>query len=580
MPFFNDIFVNIYYIGGVEVLYYENFDLDNLITPIKIDRFCQLMKQAEYDPNEIEFLRKGFTDGFSIGYKGDMDAKLISNNLPLRVGTETDLWNKVMKEVKLKRFAGPFKEIPFKEHYIQSPIGLVPKDNGRDTRLIFHLSHPKRSGKSVNENIPEHLCRVSYPEFDEAIRLCLKEGVGCKISRSDAQSAFRNLCIRPQDFWLLIMKAKCPINGQVYWFVDKCLPFGSSISCSHFQHVSNGVAHIVQYQMSKPNINYLDDFFFAALRKHLCNLQTKTFIKICKEIGLPVNLDKTFWGTTLLVFLGLLINTVTQTVSLPTEKIQKGKFLIGSILQRKNKKVTVLEMQKICGFLNFLGKAIVPGRAFTRRLYTVTGNDKLKPHHHIRLNRENRADLETWLTFLQNPNTFCRPFMDFTKIYMADEINFYTDSSGVIGYGGVCNDRWMYGKWEKNFLKKFKPSIAYLELFALTAGVLKWISLFKNRRVILFTDNKSVRDMVNTTSSNCANCMVLIRMIVLKSLLENVRIFAKYVESSKNKYADLLSRDRIPEFKSLCLRTKREISNTNDNVPDELWPMDKLILKN
>ena len=35
-----------------------------------------------------------------------------------------------MKEVEAKHYAGPFKTIPF-ENFIQSPIGLVPKDNGK-----------------------------------------------------------------------------------------------------------------------------------------------------------------------------------------------------------------------------------------------------------------------------------------------------------------------------------------------------------------------------------------------------------------------------------------------------------------
>ena len=47
-----------------------------------------------------------------------------------------------MKEVKLGRYAGPFPTIPYEEDFIQSPIGLVPKDQGCDTRLIFHLSYP------------------------------------------------------------------------------------------------------------------------------------------------------------------------------------------------------------------------------------------------------------------------------------------------------------------------------------------------------------------------------------------------------------------------------------------------------
>ena len=47
-----------------------------------------------------------------------------------------------MKEIAEKRMAGPFEDIPF-EHFIQSPIGLVPKDGGKKTRLIFHLSYPR-----------------------------------------------------------------------------------------------------------------------------------------------------------------------------------------------------------------------------------------------------------------------------------------------------------------------------------------------------------------------------------------------------------------------------------------------------
>ena len=50
------------------------------------------------------------------------------------------MWCKLMKEVGLGRVAGPFDTIPF-NYFIQSPIGLVPKDGGLETRPIFHLSH-------------------------------------------------------------------------------------------------------------------------------------------------------------------------------------------------------------------------------------------------------------------------------------------------------------------------------------------------------------------------------------------------------------------------------------------------------
>ena len=172
---------------------------------------------------------------------------------------------------QLGRYAGPFRAIPYQDNFIQSPIGLVPKDGGKDTRLIFHLSYPRGKGFTVNENTPKEDCSVQYPDFDEAIKLCTNEGRNCKISKSDMKSTFRNLGIWPGHFRYLIMKAESPLDGQVYYFVDKCLPFGASISCSHFQRFSNAVKHLVVHRTNKSLVNYLDDYLFAALMAQACN---------------------------------------------------------------------------------------------------------------------------------------------------------------------------------------------------------------------------------------------------------------------------------------------------------------------
>ena len=158
-----------------EILYFENFDLDSVVTPVDVETYERLLIQSGYNRNKTIKLVNGFRNGFDIGYSGPTDVKQTAANLPLTVGDEIDLWNKVMKEVKLKRFAGPFKKIPF-DSYIPSPIGLVPKDNGKDTRLIFHLSYPRNKSKfngtcpkSLNANTPKELCKVKYPEFAEAV---------------------------------------------------------------------------------------------------------------------------------------------------------------------------------------------------------------------------------------------------------------------------------------------------------------------------------------------------------------------------------------------------------------------------
>ena len=226
------------------------------------------------------------------------------------------------------------------------------------------------------------------------------------------------------------MKAKNAVDNKMYYFVGKCLAFGAAISCSHFQRFSNSVAHIVKHRTGKNLVNFLDDYFFAALLKLVCNGQVHTFLSVCSEINFPVSLEKTFWATTRLVFLGFLIDTMAQVVSIPADKIMKAQMLIGEILSKESKKTTVKQLQKITGFLNFIGRCIVPGRAFTRRMYAYT-KGKLQPHHHVRINTELRLDLEMWTFFLNHPSAFCRSFMDFSLEILADEVNMYSDAAGM-----------------------------------------------------------------------------------------------------------------------------------------------------
>ena len=146
---------------------------------------------------------------------------------------------------------------------------------------------------------------------------------------------------------------------------------------------------------------------FVQLMKLACNGQVHTFLEVCNAICFPVCIEKTFWATTRLVFLGFLIDMVAQTVSVPEAKITKSLTLIESIVQVKSCKVTVKKLQRLCGILNFIGRCIVPGHAFTRCLYTYTSGNKLKHYHHIHVNAEMKIDLDLWSTFLEHPAAFC-----------------------------------------------------------------------------------------------------------------------------------------------------------------------------
>ena len=139
---------------------------------------------------------------------------------------------------------------------------------------------------------------------------------------------------------------------------------------------------------------------FIAVTAVICDGMVKQFLLVCGIMGCPVSIEKTEWASLCLTFLGILLNGRTLTLSVPTEKCHKALSMLDYAIQKR--KITIKEVQQMTGLLNFLNKAIVPGRAFTRAMYSklATKNRKtgqiLKQHHHIGLNKEFALDCKVW----------------------------------------------------------------------------------------------------------------------------------------------------------------------------------------
>ena len=204
----------------------------------------------------------------------------------------------------------------------------------------------------------------------------------------------------------------------------------------------------------------------------------------------------------------------------------------------QKRKVTIKFVQRLSGTLNFLNKAIVPGRAFTKGMYDkLKVRDKkgriLKQHHHVNLGGTFIKDCLVWKQFLtdgQQPG-LCRPFIDVNGFLDAKELNFYTDSSlgRTKGMGGIFNNRWIWAKWGTDFIDEQRPSIAFLELYALVAAIVTWGRLPElcNTRVVVFCDNKSVRDMINIYASGSPQCLKVGADFILGLLEEQPQGFRK-----------------------------------------------------
>ena len=395
-----------------------------------------------------------------------MDRKDEADNIPIwEVGSPIEMWNKIMKEVKEHRYTGPFTSPPF-DHYVQSPVGVVPKAEGK-TRLISHLSYAfgkDEHQQSINHHILDRLCSVKYNDLDCAVRNSLKildlfwgkNALGTETlyyAKSDCSSTFRVLPVQIGQRCPLVIKMKHPITHKMCYFVDKCLPFGASISCAICQEFSNVLKPMSEWRIKvimkvTPALtNYLDDFLFVAISIIICNGMMRQFLWVCKFIGCPVSMEKTEWAMPILIFLGILMNGKMRTLSVPNDKKDKAIQLLTEAVNKK--KATIKKIQKLTGTLNFLNRAIVLGRAFTRGMYShlKLRNDKgkiLKQHYHVNLSRDFVMDCKMWLQFLRevgpNNQRLCRPFIDlYSMTHGAHTLCFYLDTSRSksLGMGAI-----------------------------------------------------------------------------------------------------------------------------------------------
>ena len=336
-----------------------------------------------------EILSQGFEIGFRLGYSGPRRPRL-SDPLPSVRRNPSVAADKILKEAQAGRIAGPFHSPPFPTLQC-SPIGLVEKQEKGTYRMIHNLSHP------VGASINELLSVVKYTSFDSAVDIVSSMGTGALLAKTDIKSAFRLLPIYPGDFDLLGFT----FNGQYYF--DKMLPMGASISCSLFEKFSTFLDFsIKRITKSDGIVHYLDDFLFTA-KGHTndCERLLTSFQGMCDQLGVPLAPEKTVAPKTVLCFLGLEIDSVRRQVRIPSEKLMKLKAQLRMAMSSRELKVR--QAQSLVGSLNFVCRAVAPGRTFLRRLIDLT-KGRSDPEGIVHVGKGAKEDLSMWLTFLDGFN--------------------------------------------------------------------------------------------------------------------------------------------------------------------------------
>ena len=392
-----------------------------LPSPLINRQTLELLLSGYHDKH---FVIEGFLHGFKLHYTGQCISSFLNNHASAERNVNI-LQQKINHEIHLGRVAGPFNAPPF-HPFIVSPLGLVPKKEPDTYRIIHDLSAPK--GYSVNEHIADEFVTVSYEIFDYVISLIQSIGYGCLMAKADIKDAFRLLPISPEDYKLL---GFC-VNGKYYY--DKYLPMGCRTSCQAFTRFGGALHWILITLYNVLSVSHiLDDFqFFGPSGTHACMHGLSSFRHLCHQLNVPIKESKTVYPSTKVILHGIEVDTIAMTMCLPVEKLDKLNTMLNSYL--KLFKVTLRQLQQLLGLMNFACKCVVPGRAFMRRLINLTIGLK-QPHHHVRVNKEAKQDLQVWVHFLQQYNG--KTIILDSQWFTSQTLHFYTDAAASKGFSCV-----------------------------------------------------------------------------------------------------------------------------------------------
>ena len=509
-------------------------------TPLKLHAFMQLLRDYE-DKVIVAEIHDILSYGASIGFTGSHHSRFTPNAVSAIKHADV-LRKSILKEVANGFTVGPFLNPPF-SNFVVSSLGVRPKKKLNVVtgyRIIMDLSRP--FGDSVNCGIDKNRYSVRYAKFDDAIALCIKAGKGALLGKMDIKSAFRLVPVRPEDWHLL------GFSFDDRYFFDVVLPFGSRSSPYLFCLFSN-VLHwsFSQSKKDDPLVHYMDDYLFVGPPDSpLCQVYMDDFCVLCGFTGVPLAGDKTEGPAPVIVFLGIVIDTINQTISLPAGK--KDEIMAILDVWRMKKTATKFELQSLIGHLMFAAKCIPAGRAFTRRLINCLS--VFNSSNQFVVSNDIYEDILWWREFLPKWNGSCS-FMSPSWLY-PNQTHLYTDASSKIGMAAYLNGKYFHVKWS-DFSNLNSPSIELLEMLPIFAAVSVWAESFRNKRIIFHCDNLPCVQAWARLASRNAAVMSLIRQMIMIAATHNFAINILHVAGTSNEIADALSRFQKARFLNLTV---------------------------
>ena len=485
------------------------------------------------DQEFAAYIYDGLINGFRVGFNYNL-SQLNPNhsNHPSALAHKHDVEERIAAELSAGRLLGPLPAHLLSLVHL-SPIGLVPKAHTNKWRMIVDLSHPANG--SVNDGILSSLCSLHYASVDDAVRIIQTLGVGTELVKLDVKDAYRIVPVHPADYHLLGISWE----GNIY--VDRALPFGLRSAPKIFNAVADILGWVFSQSGIRHHLHYLDDFLLlGAPHSREAAQALDIALKVFDSLGIPVATHKTEGPSTILIFLGILIDTKRFELRLPEDKLTRLQEMMRQWAGRRT--CTRKELESLVGHLSHAATVITQGRTFLRQLFALLSLDRAN-YHTIRLNSGAKADLLWWRTFLQHWNGL--------SFFPAPHpsIEIISDASGGYGCGAFSLVHgWFQIEWPDSW---HTITITAKELVPIVVAAALWGKHWGRACVCFTCDNMAVVSILKSRSSRDPLLTHLLRCLAFYAALHHFHFTAEHIPGVLNTAADAISRNNSALFSSL-----------------------------
>ena len=491
-----------------------------------------------WDHQIIDLLQYGFPLDF------DRNCPLIATetNHASALHNNTHVLEYIREELQFEAILGPFSEKPIDMHV--SPLMVRDKQDSSKKRTIMDLSWPK--GASVNDGILKDTYlgtdyTLTYPSIDHITQSLVDLGPAAKIYKIDISRAFRQIKIDPSDIDLLGFK----IENQ--YFLDRSVAFGFRHGSQIFQRCTDAIRYIMADHGFPTLWNYIDDLIYTGLPSQI----HKSFAflqQLLQDLGLQISAKKLVAPSTSVVCLGILIDTVSRTISIPQDKLQE----IANLCKQWASKTyaSKKDLQSLLGSLLYITKCIKPARYFLNRMLLL-----LRLNHNnnnILLTTEFFHDLAWFNTFLQSYNGVTFYHYQFSRI----PVHLDACLTGLGGHFGTMIYHLPLPRGYNSY------DITQLEMLNIVVASKIWSSHWSDKKIQIFCDNMAVVQVLTTGKARDQMLATCARNIWLIAAMFNIDFQFSHLPGRTNILADLLSRWQT---------TSNPVEKLNNILQDYTW---------